>query len=79
MTDSRIPEFWQLVIHAERRGKAVDDFDLHSDDSQSRAEFQRLMGEQHTAVLELIEYIAAHAEELRHNFSDKHIISGASL
>ncbi len=72
MTDSRIPEFWQLVLHAERSGKAVDSFDLHGDDPQSRIGFQRLWDEQNAAALKLIEYVAANAEQLRRDLSDMH-------
>jgi hypothetical protein len=57
-TDERNPlaDFFLLLGEAHHAAKAVDDFDLRSEISESKAEFDRLCAEQAAACIALVQY-----------------------
>ena len=56
MTISK-PTIWLLIANAHEAGKAVDYFDLHSEDPASKAEWADLVKAQDDALLALVQYV----------------------
>jgi hypothetical protein len=63
-----LPDFFLLLGEAHRAAKAVDNFDLRSEISESKAEFDRLCAEQAAACIALVQYCCSHKAELEEMF-----------
>lgn len=57
-------DFYYLLGCADSASKAADDFDLHSEIPESKAEFERLCAERAEACIKLIRFCAEHHEAL---------------
>jgi len=63
-----LPDFFLLLKEAHHAAKAVDDFDLRAEISESKAEFDRLCAEQAAACIALVQYCSSHQAELEEKF-----------
>lgn len=59
-----LPEFHRLLREATNAARAVDLYDLHSEDPRSKREFQRLVGRELVMSRELIRFCQLHGDEV---------------
>ena len=61
-------DFWSLMRNAVDSGDAVDMFDHHDHDPESRKAYMNLIREQNRSALALVRYVLENRDELEKDF-----------
>lgn len=64
MPKNPLPEFFELLREAQDTVNECDDFDVHSDNPASAAEFAILCQYKNDAVKALVDYVKTHADAI---------------
>lgn len=68
MSQQHLQTFIRLLNEAHSAQKAVDNFDLYSEEEASNAKFEELRGEWYQASLFFTAFVSTHAKELVDEF-----------
>lgn len=71
MATGTMPELWALMREAFVASEACDNFDVHSEDPESLAEFVRLRRAEGAAMRALMEHMMLHELEIKQEIRDE--------